>query len=87
MRGGFSHRLKQTLVKDVAMSCSPLPRRSRANFVRFSNPNSKTREFESIGKLVEDLIPTFKRAEERQFYKRVVRAYRAAARDASKIAS
>jgi len=31
--------------------------------------------------LVEDLIPHFRKAEERQFYREVVKSYRAAARD------
>ena len=31
--------------------------------------------------LVEDLIPHFRKAEERQFYREVVQSYRAAARD------
>jgi hypothetical protein len=44
---------------------------------------SKTAVFESFAKLLEDLIPTFKRTEEQQFYRGVVIAYRAAAQNAS----
>ena len=41
----------------------------------------KAEDFESVAQLVEDLIPHFTKAEERQFYREVVQSYRAVARD------
>jgi hypothetical protein len=41
----------------------------------------KAEDFESMARLVEDLIPNFKKEEERQFYRKVVQSYRAASRD------
>jgi len=41
----------------------------------------KAEEFQSLAQLVEDLIPNFKKEEERQFYREVVQSYRTAARD------
>src|SRR5246127_2707565 len=41
----------------------------------------KAEDFESVAQLVEDLIPHFRKVEERQFYREVVQSYRAAARD------
>jgi Flp pilus assembly pilin Flp len=41
----------------------------------------KAEDFESVAQLVEDLIPHFRKTEERQFYREVVESYRAAARD------
>ena len=41
----------------------------------------KAKDFESVAQLVEDLIPHFRKAEERQLYREVVQSYRAAARD------
>jgi len=42
---------------------------------------SKAADFESMAQLLEDFIPKFKNEHERQFYREVVDAYRAAARD------
>ena len=47
----------------------------------------KAEEFQSLAQLVEDLIPHFTKAEERQFYREVVQNYRAAARDILRKAS
>jgi Flp pilus assembly pilin Flp len=41
----------------------------------------KAKDFESVAKLVEDLIPHFRKQEERRFYREVVQSYRTAARD------
>jgi Flp pilus assembly pilin Flp len=41
----------------------------------------KAEDLESIAQLVEDLIPNFKKEEEKQFYNEVAQSYRAAARD------
>ena len=41
----------------------------------------KARELESIAQLVEDMIPKFKKQEERQFYLGIAQSYRTAARD------
>ena len=41
----------------------------------------KAEDFKSIAQLVDDLIPNFKKEEEKQFYNEVVQSYRAAARD------
>jgi hypothetical protein len=61
------------------MSTSPLPIRFPAP--RHTSPESakKAADFES--RLVEDLIPNFKKEEERQFYREVVQSYRAVARE------
>jgi len=64
------------------MSTSP-------SHIRFSAPRHGTAEdsaqkaadFELIAQLVEDMIPNFKKDEERQFYREVIGSYRAAARD------
>ena len=64
------------------MTSSPLRRLRTGHECAPGIPNMKAAQFESLAKLVEDLIPTFKSAQERQFYKDVVRTYRAAARDA-----
>jgi Flp pilus assembly pilin Flp len=63
------------------MSTSPLPIRFPAP--RYTTPEStkKAADFESLARLVEDLIPNFKKEEERQFYREVVQSYRAVARD------
>jgi hypothetical protein len=47
----------------------------------------KAEDFDSVAQLVEDLIPHFTKAEERQFYREVVQNYRAAARDILRKAS
>ena len=39
----------------------------------------KARDLESIAQLLEDMIPSFKREEERQFYGEIVESYRLAA--------
>ena len=44
------------------------------------NPR-KAADFESLARLVEELIPTFKKEQEREFYRDVAKSYRAAARD------
>lgn len=41
----------------------------------------KAGDLESMAKLIEDLIPKLQKEEERQFYREVVRSYRAAAQD------
>jgi Flp pilus assembly pilin Flp len=41
----------------------------------------KAEEFQSLAQLVEDLIPNFKKVEEKLFYREVVQSYREAARD------
>ena len=64
------------------MSTSPSP-------IRFHTLRHKTAElsaqkaadFESIAQLLEDLIPNFKKEEERLFYREVVQSYRTAAQD------
>ena len=63
------------------MSTSPLPIRFPAP--RHTTPESakKAADFESLAQLVEDLIPNFKKEEERRFYLEVVQSYRAAARN------
>src|SRR5215469_3170718 len=63
------------------MSTSPSP-------IRFPAPRHTTAErsakkaadFELIAQLVEDMIPNFKKDEERQFYREVMDSYRTAAR-------
>ena len=45
------------------------------------NCTRKARDLEAIAQLVEDAIPNFRKEEDRQFYREVVRSYRAAARD------
>jgi Flp pilus assembly pilin Flp len=65
-----------------AMTTSPSP-------IRFSAPRhttaeisaKKAKDYESVAQLVEDLIPHFRKLEERQFYREVVQSYRAAARN------
>ncbi len=57
--------------------------------IRFSVPRhttaeisaKKAKDYESVAQLVEDLIPNFKKLEEKQFYREVVQSYRTAARD------
>jgi len=64
------------------MTTSPSP-------VRFPVPRhtsaeisvQKAEEFQSLAQLVEDLIPNFKKPEEKLFYREVVQSYRAVARD------
>jgi Flp pilus assembly pilin Flp len=64
------------------MSTSPLPIRfPAARHTTAEHTAKKAAELESMARLVEDLIPNFKKAEERQFYREVVQTYRAAARD------
>jgi hypothetical protein len=64
------------------MLTSPLPIRFPAPRHKTAKPDaSKAAELESIAQLVEDLIPNFKKEEERQFYREVVQSYRAAAQD------
>lgn len=45
------------------------------------NRDKKVADLESIARLVEDLIPTFKKREEQQFYREVVQSCRTAARN------
>ena len=64
------------------MTTSPSP-------IRFSAPRhttaeisaKKAKDYEAAAQLVEDLIPNFKKQEEKQFYREVVQSYRAAARN------
>jgi Flp pilus assembly pilin Flp len=64
------------------MTTSPSP-------IRFSVPRhtnaeisaKKAQHCESVAQLVEDLIPNFKKQEEKQFYREVVQSYRAAPRN------
>ena len=64
------------------MTTSPSP-------TRFSAPRhtsadisaKKAQDYESVAQLVEDLIPHFRKQEERRFYREVVQSYRAAARN------
>ena len=64
------------------MTTSPSP-------IRFSAPRHTTADisakkaqgYEAIAQLVEDLIPNFKKLEEKLFYREVVQSYRAAARN------
>jgi len=56
----------------------------RFRFPRQTSAQIKTRkaeEFQSLAQLVEDLIPNFKKEEERLFYREVVQSYRTAAQD------
>jgi Flp pilus assembly pilin Flp len=65
-----------------AMTTSPSPNRfpvPRHTSAEISA--RKAEEFQSLAKLVEDLIPNFKKVEEKLFYREVVRCYREAARD------
>ena len=64
------------------MTTSPSPIRFPS--LRRTTPEisaRKAQDFESVAQLVENSIPHFRKAEERQFYREVVRSYRAAARD------
>jgi len=54
----------------------PAPRHTTANVSA-----KKAAEFQSLAQLIEDLIPNFKKEEEKQFYREVVESYRAVARD------
>ena len=54
----------------------PAPRHTTAKISA-----KKARDYESVAQLVEDLIPHFRKQEERQFYQEVVKSYRAAARN------
>jgi hypothetical protein len=45
------------------------------------NRAKKARDLESIAQLLEDMIPNFKREEERRFYGEMVESYRLAAHD------
>jgi hypothetical protein len=56
-------------------SSQPLTKESRAR---------KLKELESIAQLIEDMIPKFKKEEERQFYLEVAQSYRTVVRDALK---
>jgi len=64
------------------MSTSSLP-------IRFPDPRptikengaKKAADLESVARLIERAIPNFRHAEERQFYREVVKSYRLAARD------
>lgn len=61
-----------------------IPGPSPARFVGPQATISQTRvkkaiEFQSLAQLVEDLIPNFRKEEDRQFYREVVQTYRAAA--------
>jgi hypothetical protein len=49
------------------------------------NRARKVRDLESIAQLLEDMIPKFKREEERQFYGEIVENYRLAAHDIARI--
>ena len=62
------------------MSSSPSPTHLPAH--RFTTSQAhikKAAEFQSLAQLVEDLIPNFRKEEDRQFYREVVQSYRAAA--------
>lgn len=64
------------------MTTSPSPIRFPA--LRQTNAEisaKKAQDYESVAQLVEDLIPHFKKQAERQFYRDVVKSYRAAARN------
>ena len=45
------------------------------------NRAKKARDLESIAQLLEDMIPNFKREEERRFYGEIMESYRLAAHD------
>jgi hypothetical protein len=63
-----------------AMSTSPSPARFTARLPMASQTRvKKAVEFQSLAQLVEDLIPNFRKEEDRQFYREVVQSYRAAA--------
>jgi Flp pilus assembly pilin Flp len=65
-----------------AMTPSQSPIRFRAlRHTTAETSAKKAEDFESMAQLVEDLIPNFKKEEERQFYRGVVQSYRTAARD------
>jgi Flp pilus assembly pilin Flp len=69
------------LEEGKAMS-SPLPTRFPApRHTTAGNSAKKAAALESQARLVENLIPNFKRKEDRAFYREVVQSYRAAARD------
>ena len=59
------------------MTISPSPPRHTTAEIRAK----KAKGYEAAAQLVEDLIPNFKKQEEKQFYREVVQSYRAAARD------
>ena len=64
------------------MTTSPSP--SRFSVLRQTNAEisaKKAQDNESVARLVEDLIPQFRKPAERQFYRDVVKSYRAAARN------
>jgi Flp pilus assembly pilin Flp len=64
------------------MSTSPLPIRPVTPRHPTAEPSAKkAEELESMARLVEGLIPNFKKKDERRFYREVVQSYRAAARD------
>ena len=54
----------------------PVPRRTSAEISA-----RKAEEFRSLAQLVEDLIPNFKKVEEKLFYREVVQNYRRAAQE------
>jgi Flp pilus assembly pilin Flp len=65
-----------------AMTTSPSPVRFPAQRPMTAAIRAqKAEEFQSLAQLVEDLIPNFKKVEEKLFYREVVRCYREAARD------
>jgi len=58
----------------------PLPTRlSRPKHTARKNRNKQAADLESIAHLVEDVIPTFKKEEEQQFYREVMQSCRTAA--------
>ena len=63
------------------MYTSPLPIRFPAPLHTTPESAKKAANFESLARVVEDLIPNFKKEEERRFYHEVVQSYRAAARN------
>ena len=63
------------------MTTSPSPIRFPAPRHTTAEHNAKkAADFESIAQLVEDLLPNFKKEEERQYYREVRESYRTAAR-------
>jgi hypothetical protein len=64
------------------MSTSPLPLRFTAPRPPIKESDAKkAADLESMAQLIEDLIPKFKKDEEKQFYREVVESYRAAAQN------
>jgi Flp pilus assembly pilin Flp len=64
------------------MHTSPVPFRVVQSRHKSVQPaTKKASELETMARLVEHLIPNFKKEEERQFYRGVVKSYRTAARD------